>query len=204
MRARLSWMLVAVGLLALVKGAWIPAKAVLAQALLERAWQETMKGSTTARPWPWADTTTLARLRAPASGASALVLEGGSGAVLAFGPGHVAGTPLPGNVGNSVVGGHRDTHFAFLEGVHKHDKLIVDKSDGTQQLYRVTDMAVVDEHSTWVMAPTTATTLTLVTCWPFHALVPGGPQRYVVRAVAVADVANDAVEGGDIDGPIRG
>jgi sortase (surface protein transpeptidase) len=25
--------------------------------------------------------------------------------------------------------------------------------------------------------------LTLITCYPFHAITPGGPMRYVVRAV---------------------
>ncbi|MCA8934124.1 MAG: hypothetical protein KDA49_16730, partial [Rhodospirillaceae bacterium] len=29
--------------------------------------------------------------------------------------------------------------------------------------------------------------LTLVTCWPFDAVVPGGPQRYLVHLVEEAD-----------------
>jgi sortase (surface protein transpeptidase) len=36
------------------------------------------------------------------------------------------------------------------------------------------------------MAPTGRKSLTLITCWPFDAIVPGGPLRYVVRAVTEA------------------
>ena len=38
---------------------------------------------------------------------------------MAFGPGHLSGTPLPGEAGNAVVSGHRDTHFAFLRGLRE-------------------------------------------------------------------------------------
>ena len=52
-------------------------------------------------------------------------LAGVSGRTLAFGPGHVDGTPLPGDPGNSVLSGHRDTHFAFLRELRSGDILLV-------------------------------------------------------------------------------
>ena len=54
-----------------------------------------------------------------------MVLAGASGRTLAFGPGHVDGTPLPGEHGNAVVSGHRDTHFAFLRDLRCGDVLEV-------------------------------------------------------------------------------
>ena len=100
------------GLLGLVlsaHGAWIPAKAWVAQHLLERAWHRAGAGERTPRPWPWADTWPIARLRAPAQNVSLMVLEGASGPTLAFGPGrHPLGAPVSG-LGNVVLAGHRDT-----------------------------------------------------------------------------------------------
>jgi sortase A len=45
-------------------------------------------------------------------------------------------------------------------------------------------MAEAPENDLWVLDPTDEKMLTLVTCFPFHALVPGGLERYVVRAIA--------------------
>ena len=76
----------------MARGAYIHAKASLAQALIRRAWgQSSMKGGPQ-KPWPWADTTPVARLAAPLYRIDLIVLDGGSGRTLAFGPGHVTGT----------------------------------------------------------------------------------------------------------------
>jgi len=81
-------------------GAWIHAKAQLAQYLLQRAWTRTLEGERDARPWPWADTWPVARLRVPAHGVDLIVLDGVSGRTLAFAPGH--GGPLPGMPGTAI------------------------------------------------------------------------------------------------------
>ncbi len=94
--------------------AWLHAKAALGQHLLARAWATARATHAAAKPWPWADTHPVARLRAPAQGVDLLVLSGANGRTLAWGPGHVEGTAAPGERGNAVVTGHRDTHFAFL------------------------------------------------------------------------------------------
>ena len=82
---------------------YIHAKAMLAQALLHRAWIATQATGVPAKPWPWADTTPVARLIAPEHDVDLLVLAGATGRTLAFGPGHHDGSALPGEPGNAVV-----------------------------------------------------------------------------------------------------
>jgi sortase A len=110
------------------------------------------------------------------------VLAGASGSAIAFGPGHVSGTPAPGASGNSVIGGHRDTHLAFLKNVKPGDELLVERPDGTRVAYQVRDALVLDKRDVWVTKQEGPRRLTLVTCFPFDALRAGGPQRYVVFA----------------------
>jgi sortase A len=172
------------GLALLGEGLWIPAKAELAQFLLERAWQRSQRGEQQVAPWPWADTWPLARLRSSEGGDDLFVLAGASGRNLAFGPAHVAGTAPPGATGNSVLAGHRDTHFAFLEELAAGDLLWLERPNGAVRRYRVRGAAVVHESDSSPLEPAAEPILTLVTCFPFDATLPGGPLRYVVRAVA--------------------
>ncbi len=165
------------------QAAWIFGKAELAQRLLLRAWQSGQLGRP-ARPWPWADTEPVARLRVPRLGVDELVLRGASGRTLAFGPGHLDGTALPGEPGNAVVSGHRDTHFAFLRALQDGDLIVVETRDRRQQSYVVERSAIVDRTEVGVAGATRDSRLTLVTCYPFDAIRPGGPLRYVVVARA--------------------
>ena len=57
-------------------GAWIQAKAWLAQVLIAQAWQRVLAGEVHAKPWPWADTWPVARLSVPSLGIERYVLEG--------------------------------------------------------------------------------------------------------------------------------
>ena len=137
-----------------------------------------------AAPWPWADTQVVARMRVPALDIEQFVLAGAHGQSLAFGPGHLAGTPLPGQAGNSVIAGHRDTHFEFLRELEIGTEIFFDLPHGQTVRYRIsaawvtvdTDMRPLEEHS--------GAHLTLITCYPFDALRAGGPLRFVVEAEA--------------------
>jgi sortase A len=164
------------------QGAWIYAKAQLAQLLIERAWQRALAGEPAPKPWPWADTWPVARLDVPAHRVSVFVLAGSSGRTLAFGPGHQQGTPLPGQRGNAVIGGHRDTHLGFLQELRPGDAIRVQRPDGVRVEYRVTQLDVLDKRDTWVALNDGERRLTLVTCWPFDAIQAGGAERYVVIA----------------------
>ena len=181
----------AIGMINLAEGVYLPAKAWLAQALLQRAWQRGERAPSidhaALRPWPWADTWPVARLTTDVTDDEVFVLSGGSGRTLAFGPGHLEVSALPGDPGNSVIAGHRDTHFAFLEALALGDHLVVDRRDGRRVIFEVTALDIVDSRQAQVRLDYAEPALTLVTCYPFAAVTPGGPLRYVVTARVRAD-----------------
>ena len=174
-------MLLFAGLAQLASAAYIPAKAVLAQVLLERAWAFSDSAATQAKPWPWADTWPVARLRSIKHDEDLIVLAGMTGRAMAFGPAHMSASALPGDAGTSVIGGHRDTHFRFLERLRKGDRLLVERADGREHWFRVTAAEVVDSRSSEVLLRDDGAWLSLITCYPFDAMQPG-PLRYVITA----------------------
>jgi len=186
LKRRLLWLaaaaLIGVGVWNLGHAAYIHAKARLAQYLLRAAWAETQAGKAQARPWPWADTYPVARLSMPQRGVDLIVLASASGRTMAFGPGHLDGTPLPGQAGNSVLSAHRDTHFAFLRHARTGETFFVEDAQGKRTRFAVLATRVVDENDVSVLRGTEGAQLTLVTCYPFEAIRPGGPLRYVVIA----------------------
>ncbi|MGH8496518.1 MAG: class GN sortase [Gammaproteobacteria bacterium] len=175
-------MLLGVGIVQFGAGAYIHAKAWLAQELLVAAWEKSLAGQQHVKPWPWADTWPVARLRMPERGVDLIVLSGITGRTLAFGPGHMQGSALPGQRGNSVLGGHRDTHFEFLRDVVVNDRFSVETAGGESGWYQVVDAGAEDSRASSIRLDTDAAMLTLVTCFPFDAVDPGGPMRYVVTA----------------------
>jgi sortase A len=164
------------------RGLWIQAKAGVAQVLISRAWARTLAGENAVKPWPWADTWPVAKLVVPRLGIERYVLAGADGSALAFGPGHADGTARPGEQGNSVIGGHRDTHLAFLREVRPGDALIIERPDRARVTYRVGRAEILDRRDIWAMHQAGPTRLTLITCYPFDALRAGGRQRYVLLA----------------------
>ena len=139
-----------------------------------------MGGQTNPAPWPWADTWPVARMSAKGGSIDLIVLAGGSGRTLAFGPGHLSASALPGQRGNSVIAGHRDTHFRFLQDLAIGEALQVETSDGREHTYKVVDLDVIDSRRGSLILDIDASVLSLVTCYPFDATVAGGPMRYVV------------------------
>ena len=216
----ISLVLAGLGAGQLVGGAWIHAKAQLAQHLLDAAWQETRSpgGEAMARPWPWADTWPVARLVIPRLGASFVVLSGDSGSSLAFGPGHNPASVLPGHPGTAVISGHRDTHFSALARLRSGDRIEIERPDGVTVAYRIAALEIADTRRDRLglgeiprAAPSATSALNrqalrgpprepapahfalaLVTCWPFDAVRPGGPMRYVVSAYGVGVGGVDA------------
>ena len=182
-RALLWTLLGGLGLWQLGAGLWIPAKARLAQYLLEDAWQETLQTGVSVRPWPWADTWPAARLQVPARGIALIVLQGDSGRTLAFGPGLAAASRA---WDTTLISGHRDTHFRFLEHLVPGEDLWLENTAGVQH-YRVVNMEVIDSRVTAVHSQYGNEELILLTCYPFDAVTPGGPLRYLVRALPVYD-----------------
>lgn len=174
--------LVALGVALLAAGFWLPAKAELAQHLLNHAWQRTTEGDAAARPWPWADTHPIARLTLPDSAEPLTVLAGASGRNLAFAPAWLDGSAAPGADGVTVIAGHRDTHFRALATLKVGDELTIERPDGSVLTYEVAALDVVDSARAELRLDADESIVVLVTCWPFDAVTVGGSWRYVVTA----------------------
>jgi sortase A len=169
------------GLLLFGQGAYIHAKARLAQILLERAFNETIATGHETKPWSWADTWPVPRIEVKRIHASAIVLAGSSGQALAFGPGHLERTPDAGERGVAVYAAHRDTHFSFLRDVAIGDEIEITRSDGSKFRYRADSSSVVRFDASGIDPLAGGYELVLSTCWPFDALT-SGPDRYLLHA----------------------
>jgi sortase A len=122
----------------------------------------------------------LGRMDIPRLGMSIAILQGASSRTLRLGAGHIEGTPLPGEAGNSGIAGHRDTFFRELKDIRKNDEIQLQTATGLFR-YDVDWVKIVEPNDTTVLEPSTESTLTLVTCYPFYYLGPA-PERFVVRA----------------------
>ena len=184
LRLTAAVLVAAAGFWLLGQGLYVQAKAAVAQVLLEHAFEASLASGTPRKPWPWVDTWPVARLRVERLGAQSIVLEGGSGQALAFGPGHLAGTPAPGEPGTSVIAAHRDTQFAFLGDLVPGDAIVVERGDGAIRRFRVAGRRIVRFDGYGVDPGAKVRRLALVTCWPIGA-VTSGPLRLVVEAEMV-------------------
>lgn len=191
-----------IGATLLGKGLYMQAKAHFAQYLIEQAWTKTLADGQSHKPWSWADTYPVAKLsiyREQAANSdieaelndSLYVLAGASGRNLAFGPSLVLSSAPAGQKGNTVIAGHRDTHFAILNGMAVGRRLSLQTLKGNNIIYEVVATQVVHETETQFMAPSADNRLTLITCYPFDALQGGAELRFVVQAIPVADESMD-------------
>lgn len=125
----------------------------------------------------------LARIEIARIRLDAMIDEGTSTRVLDRAVGHLRSTPGPGEDGNCVLAGHRDTFFGPLKGVRVGDVVRLTTAEGRWD-YRVTGRDVVSPHRTDLLRATGRPSLTLVTCYPFRWIGPA-PMRLVVRAERV-------------------
>lgn len=180
----ISALIIAVSGWLLLSGVTVYVKAHVAQLLLTHAWQTAISRAEfrMIKPWPGADTFPIAKISAARLNWSAVVLEGATGESLAFGPGHIRNSPAPGFPGNSVIAGHRDTHFHILKQLMYDESLKIERTDGKIVEYRVRNMRIVHETDMSVVENTDRSRLTLITCYPFNAPSAGGSLRYIVSA----------------------
>lgn len=174
--------LIVTGCWQLGQAGYLVVKAELAQHLLNQAWNEMKAGAVAVKPWPWADTYPLVKLRFGVNDQPMIVLAGATGRNLAFAPAHVSGSVQPGGSGVSVIGGHRDTHFTVLQHMQVNDVLSVEYPDGQYLEYRVVNIKVVDSRTSRIALDSEQPMLALVACYPFDGLNAGGPLRFVVVA----------------------
>jgi sortase A len=136
-------------------------------------------GATTAAP---GDGAPVGVLSIPKIGVDRVVIvQGTSTSDLQQGPGHYPGTPLPGEMGNAAIAGHRTTYgapFYNLDQLHEGDAIKVTTVQGSFT-YDVSTTQIVDPSDVSVVADTTTPELTLTTCNPRFS----ASQRLVVHAM---------------------
>ena len=123
---------------------------------------------------------TVAKLEIPRLSGEWYVVEGTDDRDLRLGPGHLPGTAFPGEKGNCVIAGHRDTQFRKLKDIRKGDEIVLTTSIGSNR-YRVTGYDIVKPSDTRSIQDTPNAMLNLVTCYPFY-YVGSAPKRFIVHA----------------------
>ena len=129
----------------------------------------------------------IGRLEIPRVGLSAVVMEGDDENTLRVAVGHLPDTPLPWQDGNAALAGHRDTFFRPLRRVRTGDEIRLVTPRGTFR-YRAARQVVVEPHELWVLDPSPAAALTLITCYPFDFVGPA-PRRFVVHAERIVETS---------------
>ncbi len=122
----------------------------------------------------------VGRLRIPSLRLSAIILQGTGSGTLRRAVGHLPGSALPGQAGNVVLAGHRDTFFRPLCNIRPGDTITLQTPRASFN-YRVASSAIVAPNDVGVLAPSAGDTLTLVTCYPFYFIGPA-PRRFIVHA----------------------
>ena len=120
----------------------------------------------------------LTRVIVKKIGLDAIVVEGASRKQLSEGPGHMKETTMPGEVGNAVITGHRDTFFRHIYELNKGDEIVVRRA-GQVFRFEVTGKKIVYPEDVSVIRPTADAQLTLITCYPTYYIGPA-PKRLVV------------------------
>ncbi|HUF25601.1 MAG TPA: class D sortase [Gemmatimonadaceae bacterium] len=121
----------------------------------------------------------VARLRIPRLGLDEIVVAGVADAQLNAGPGHLPGTPLPGEAGNSIISAHRDRHFRGLDRVAVGDTIDTQSRQHSTR-WVVREIRVVGSD-TPALFGSPEPVLTLTTCWPVRFLGPA-PDRLLITA----------------------
>jgi sortase A len=166
------------GLLALAYAAYVVTEAKTFQTIELRRFERARQ--TAAAEPPLVEGGPIGEIRIPRLGLAAMVLQGDSDEVLRLAVGHLAETALPGDSGNVVLAGHRDTFFRPLETVRAGDVITLNTRRGAFT-YLVESTFVVPPTDLQVIQPTGRRTLTLITCFPF-AYIGSAPNRFIVRA----------------------
>lgn len=174
-----GWALALSGAALSLHAAYLPVKAEVAQLLMADAYAEVSKSGQPVRPWSWADMHVIGKIEHVRSGTGDIVLEGGAGQAMAFGPALISGR----HGSTKVLAAHRDTHFSWLKQVSIGDELEFDLL-GEDARYRViaTDIRRFDDFA--VPANPARPLIALSTCYPFDS-DEQGPLRFIVWAQRV-------------------
>ncbi|MDQ3306424.1 MAG: class E sortase [Actinomycetota bacterium] len=123
----------------------------------------------------------LTRLMIPSLDVDVVVVEGTSASALRAGAGHYPESPLPCEIGNVAIAGHRTTYgrpFHNLDLMKPGDKVILETPVGTCTYSVNKDPFVVEPNDFSVLDRTSTGTLTLTTCHPKNSAA----QRLILQA----------------------
>jgi len=120
----------------------------------------------------------MIRLVIPKIDLTSFIVEGTTHRSLLLGPGHLTNTAEPGELGNAVISGHRDTFFRHLHELEKGDEFYVERG-GKRFVYAVTGKKIVEPNDLSVTRSSSDSQLTLITCYPTYYIGPA-PKRLVV------------------------
>lgn len=155
------------------------------------------KVATVSAPQKISSNDMLTRVMIPRINLDAIVVEGVSKQALAKGPGHMEETAIPGQPGNAVITGHRDTFFRHIVELSKGDDILI-RRQGRIFRFQVTGKKIVWPQEVSVLNQTPDPRLTLITCYPTYYVGPA-PKRLVVFSKLVdtrADTSSQPVTHG--------
>ena len=187
-RQHLPLALVIAGALLLAYVCWSYGSMYVEQKRLARAWERQQHAQTRQQDGAIQQASAddgLTKLSVPKISLDSVIVEGTNHRALLLGPGHLEDTPAPGEQGNSVISGHRDTFFRHLNDLQKGDEVLVQRGGKTYH-YKVTGKKVVEPNDVSVIAPTKDPEMTLITCYPTYYIGPA-PKRLVVFSRLVED-----------------
>ncbi len=127
----------------------------------------------------------IAIIKIPRIGVEKAVVQGVGVDDLKKGPGHYPNTPMPGQVGNAAIAGHRTTYgapFYDFDQLQPKDAILVTTVQGSFR-YEVIETKIVRPSQVEVLKNTPDNRLTLTTCHPRFSAA----QRMVVTAQLVGN-----------------
>lgn len=155
------------------------AKRIVAQAESKYEEEEPIKNLKKIDPPKFGDTIGL--LTIPSIKSELAIVEGTDPDDLKKGVGHYKGSYFPGENGQIVLSGHRDTVFRRLGELKPGDIFEVEMANGKFK-YELTHTKIVDaEDRTIITLQNTQEELIVITCYPFR-YVGNAPQRYIIYA----------------------
>jgi sortase A len=110
----------------------------------------------------------VGRIRIARIGVDLIFVQGTTRDDLSKAPGHYPASPMPGQLGNAAIAGHRTTHgkpFYNLNELAPGDDILIDTVYG-HFTYRVTEQLIVSPSDIAVVGNTKNAQLTLTTCNP--------------------------------------
>ena len=165
-----------------MQGLYIQVKAYAAKCLLKLAWQRTLETRQKSKPWPWATSWPVARLRVPAKNVDMIVLSSDWRENMDFGSYRRTSACVVDERGSVVISAQQDGFAHKLNALGAGDVLNIQMADGGEHIFSVADTQVVDEEASIILDAKNPM-LTLVTPYPCDDHTHASHLRFLLFAV---------------------